>query len=83
MSFVRVLVAIGLLSGLATVAGAAPFLKADANHDGVVTYKDAKRVLPQLTEVNFEKFDANHDGLVDKREWTGLDNFYTVLYREN
>ncbi len=35
--------------------------------------------MPQLAEVSFKKFDKNKDGLLDRGEYAGLDNFYSVI----
>ena len=43
-------------------AGAVSFPQADLNHDGVVTYEEAKRVFPRLTEIQFRKNDPSGDG---------------------
>ncbi len=75
----RILVALGFALTLATAAQAAPFAKADANHDGMVTYAEARRVMPQLSEVHFNKFAT--DGVVTKSRWPGLSNFYDLMYR--
>lgn len=65
---------------LATAAEAAPFSKADADHDGAVTFAEAKNVMPQLTQVHFNKFARN--GVVTKSGWPALSNFYDVMYRQ-
>ena len=46
-------------------AQALAFSLADLNHDGVVTWPEARRVFPRLAEVHFRKCDPNGDGLID------------------
>jgi hypothetical protein len=75
----RLLLALGCALTLATAAEAAPFSKADADHDGAVTFAEAQLVMPQLTQVHFNKFAQN--GVVTKGRWPGLSNFYDVMYR--
>ena len=74
----RLLFALGSALALATAAHAAPFSKADSNRDGVVTYAEAKRVMPQLSEVHFNKFAT--DGVVTKGRWPALSSFYDVMF---
>ena len=65
---------------LAGAAGAVSFSQADLNHDGVVTYEEAKRVFPRLQPVHFEKSDPNGDGLIEPNEFPLLANFYWMIY---
>jgi len=76
----RLLLALGCALTLATAAEAAPFGKADADHDGAVTFAEAKTVMPQLTQVSFNKFAKN--GVVTKSGWPALSNFYDLMYRQ-
>lgn len=76
----RFLFALGCALTLATAAHAAPFSKADSNHDGLVTYAEAKRVMPQLSQVHFNKFAT--DGTITKSRWPSLSNFYDLMYRQ-
>jgi len=78
-AMLRTLAAAAALTLVAGAVNAAAFAKADANHDGVVTYSEAKVVMPQLTEVHFNKFAT--DGVVSKSQWPGLSNFYDMMYR--
>jgi hypothetical protein len=74
-----VLGALGLLAS-AGAAGAVSFSQADPNHDGVVTYEEAKRVFPLLQPVMFRKNDPNGDGLIGPNEFPLLANFYWMMY---
>ena len=76
----RFLFALGCALTLATAAQAAPFSKADASHDGMVTYAEARVVMPQLTETSFNKFARN--GVITKSQWPSLSNFYDLMYRQ-
>lgn len=64
----------------AGAAGAVSFSQADQNHDGVVTYKEAKRVFPRLTEIQFRKNDPSGDGLIEPDEFPLLANFYWMIW---
>lgn len=75
----RLLIALGCALTLATAADAAPFSKADTNRDGVVTFTEARRVMPRLAEVHFNKF--AEDGVVTRARWPGLSNFYDLMHR--
>ncbi len=79
-TMLRALAVAGALILAGGAANAAAFAKADASHDGLVTYAEAKRVMPQLTEVSFNKFAT--DGVVTKGAWPGLSNFYDLMYRQ-
>jgi hypothetical protein len=46
---VRTLLAVLLLASSAAPAAAVSFPRADLNHDGVVTYEEARRVFPKLS----------------------------------
>jgi hypothetical protein len=76
----RFLFALGCALTLATAAQAAPFSKADADHDGMVTYAEARVVMPQLSQVHFNKFAKN--GVITKSQWPSLSNFYDLMYRQ-
>ena len=56
--------------------GAVPFPRADANHDGYVTYEEAVRVIPRAPPVYFPKSDPNGDGRISQREYPLLDSWY-------
>ena len=64
----------------AGAAGAVPFVQADQNRDGLVTYPEARRVFRGLAEVHFEKCDPDGDGAIDAAEFPLLNNFYTMMY---
>ena len=64
----------------AGAAGAVSFSQADRNHDGVVTYKEARRVFPRLTEIQFRKNDPSGDGLIEQDEFPLLANFYWMIW---
>ena len=72
------------LAIIAAFAGAAAayvaFPRADPNRDGYVTYVEAKRVFPRLTEIQFRKNDPDGDGMITKREYPLLDQFYWTTY---
>lgn len=76
----RILFALGCALTLATAAQAAPFSKADSDHDGLVTYAEAQRVMPQLSQVHFNKFAT--DGVITRSRWPSLSNFYDLMYRQ-
>ena len=38
--------------------------KADANHDGKISFDELKAVMPRLTKDRFEAMDTNHDGFL-------------------
>lgn len=69
-----------LLGAVAGAAGAVPF--PDGDDDGYIDYNDARRSLPGLQRVDFEKYDLDGDGLIDRGEFAGLNNFYTLIYRD-
>ncbi len=73
-------VAIVALAGAA--AAGVPFSRADANHDGVVTWPEAHRVFPLLKEVHYHKCDPNGDGAIDQGEYALLTNFYWINYQQ-
>jgi hypothetical protein len=73
--------ALGLVLGTAGMAGAVAFGRVDTDHDGLVTFEQVTIAMPKLKEVSFNRFDTNHDGFIDKGEWSGLDAFYTMTYR--
>lgn len=75
---------LGLAAAVAAgpAAAAVAFARADANHDGVVTFEEAKRVMPRLARVHYDKCDPNRDGAIDQREYPLLDNFYWMIYKQ-
>lgn len=76
------LLAVALLTALAGAASATvAFSRADANHDGYVTYEEALEVFPRLQPVSFRKNDPNGDGLISQTEYPLLDNWYWVQYK--
>jgi hypothetical protein len=75
-------VALALVPLLPAAAGATvAFSRADANHDGFVTYEEAVRVFPKLARVHFAKCDPDGNGRIDQLEYPLLDNFYWVIYK--
>jgi hypothetical protein len=83
MSWRGALVVVAALTALAGEAAAAvAFSRADANHDGYVTYSEALRVMPRLAPVHFRKCDPSGDGRIDKGEYPLLDNFYWTVYKD-
>ena len=73
--------AAAIAAGAAGPAGATvPFSRADANHDGVVTWPEAQRVFARLKKIHFEKCDPNGDGLIDQGEYPLLTSFYWTNY---
>lgn len=76
----RASLALGLILASAGMAGAVAFARADVDKDGLVSYDQAKIVMPKLKDVSFNRFDTNHDGFIDRGEWSGLDAFYTATY---
>jgi len=76
------LLALALVPTLAGTASATvPFSRADANHDGFVTYEEAERVMPRLRQVSFRKTDPNGDGRLSRNEYPLLDNWYWSTYK--
>ena len=69
------------LSGSA--AGAVSFPQADLNHDGVVTWEEARRVFPRLTRVQFRKNDPSGDGMIEPDEFPLLANFYWMIWTQS
>jgi hypothetical protein len=61
-------------------AATVPFSRADANHDGVVTWPEAQRVFPRLKKIHFEKCDPSGDGMIDQYEYPLLSTFYWQNY---
>jgi len=80
MSRRAVAAALGLVLLAAGPAGAVAWPRADANRDGVLTYDEARRVMPELMPVQFRKCDLNRDGVITKNEYPLLDNFYSLMY---
>ena len=80
--FNRLLLTIAMLLSLAAAAHAVPFSRADSNRDGYVTFAEAKRALPGLSEIHFNKFTNEPNGTITKNYWPGLDNFYRMMYRD-
>ena len=72
--------AAALLLVLPAGAQALAFSIADLNHDGVVTWPEARRVFPRLAEVHFHKCDPNGDGIITQAEYPLLNNFYWQIY---
>jgi len=70
-----------LLAASAGAAGAVSFPQADLNHDGVVTYAEARRVFPRLMRVQFDKNDPNGDGMIEPDEFPLLANFYWMIWQ--
>ena len=69
---------------ISTGASAAPaFSRADKNGDGFVSYPEARRGMPELSEVHFDKYDLDRDGQLHSGEYAGLDAFYSMMYRSN
>ena len=77
----RLLLAAALLAASAQAAGAVSFPQADLNHDGVVTYDEARRVFPRLAQVQFDKNDPNGDGFIEPDEFPLLANFYWMIWQ--
>jgi hypothetical protein len=64
----------------AGAAGAVSFSWADRDRDGFVTYEEAERTMPRLSEIHFGKCDGDRDGLLDKGEFACLDALYSTMY---
>ena len=77
----RMRLAAVLLATSAGAAGAVSFPQADLNHDGVVTYNEARRVFPRLTEIQFKKNDPSGDGMIEPNEFPLLANFYWMIWQ--
>lgn len=73
--------ALAVLAAAAGGASAMPFGRADRNGDGVVSYDEAVRIYPALSEAQFARFDTDRDGVIDRGEYPQLDNLYEVLVR--
>jgi hypothetical protein len=78
----RPLLAALALAASAGAAGAVSFPQADLNHDGVVTYEEARRVFPRLTKIQFVKNDPSGDGLIEPDEFPLLANFYWMIWTQ-
>ena len=61
-------------------AGPLAFPAVDNNHDGFVSWDEARRSLTKLAKVHFEKCDMDGDGLIDKGEYPLLSSFYWQTY---
>jgi hypothetical protein len=72
-----------LLPVLAGGAQAVAFPQADADHDGYVTFAEAKRAFPHLVQVQFRKCDPNGDGVLTQAEFPLLNNFYWIIDRDS
>ncbi len=66
-------------AGAGTAGAVVAFARADKNRDGFVSYQEVKGLMPELAEISFKKFDKNGDDLLDRGEYAGLDNFYSVI----
>jgi EF hand len=77
-----ILAAAAVAALLAGRAEPQSFNRADPDHDGFVTYQDARWVMPRLNEVTFGKCDSNGDGRLDKTEYLCLQGIYQSLYRQ-
>ena len=80
MTLARHLLGLVLLGATAGAAGAVPF--PDGDDDGYVDFNEARRALFDLQRVDFEKYDLDGNGLLDRGEFAGLNNFYTLIYRD-
>ena len=80
-SLLRLAAALGALAAATGDASAVPFGRADRNGDGGVSYKEAVRVYPALSEAQFARLDTDRDGVIDHGEYPQLDNLYEVLVR--
>lgn len=72
----RLAVLSAILAATGPAAAKVAFPRADGNGDGVVTYDEARRAMPGLTEIHYAKADPNGDGVIDRREYPLLDSFY-------
>ena len=72
--------AVALAAFAGPAAATVSFSRADANHDGVVTWPEAHRAFPLLKQIHFDKCDPNGDGMIDKGEFPLLTNFYWINY---
>ena len=77
----RRLLAALMLAASAGAAGAVAFPQADLNHDGIISYEEAKRVFPRLTQIQYKKNDPNGDGLIEPDEFPLLANFYWMIWQ--
>ena len=75
----RACLAIGLVVVAGPVLAKVAFPRADQNHDGIVTYEEAVKVMPRLNKVSYTKADANGDGVIDRGENPMLDSFYGYI----
>jgi hypothetical protein len=74
-------IAAALVAATCAPAGAVAFARADANHDGFVTYEEAVRVFPRLAPVHFRKSDPDGDGVIDQGEFPLLNDLYWLMYK--
>jgi hypothetical protein len=73
--------AAALLAATCGQAGAVAFARADANHDGFVTFEEALDVFPRLAPVHFRKSDPDGDGVIDRGEFPLLNDLYWLMYK--
>jgi len=73
-----VLLAVAATVAAAGTAAAVSFARADSNHDGLVTYREARNTMPRLSAITFGKCDRDRDGLLDTGEFACLDGIYAL-----
>jgi EF hand len=78
MTLTRLALAAALLV-LAATAGAVPWVQADRDGDGVLTFEEAQDAYDELVRPRFDTADANGDGVLTEREFRVLDSIQTIM----
>lgn len=73
MRAAAVLLAVAAAAAAAVTAAAVSFARADSNHDGLVTYREARNTMPRLSAITFDR-----DSLLDTGEFACLDCIYAL-----
>lgn len=76
----RTLALSGLVALVAPTAPAAAisFSRADRDRDGHVTFEEARRTMPRLSEIHFGKCDGDRDGVLRAGEFPCVDALYSI-----
>lgn len=69
-----------ILLAAALPAWPANFAQVDADRNGIVTFDEAKRVMPELEKVSFDKFATPRSPGLTAGQFAALNNFYTLNY---
>jgi Ca2+-binding EF-hand superfamily protein len=60
-------------------AAAQAFNRADTNHDGFVTFVEARGVMRTLNQVHFNRCDLDRDGRLNLKEYNCVLGIYDAL----